>query len=166
MYFIKKGEFELCKKLPRNELPKGYDVNEDWLPQGPKNLLAMRIPEMSDFPYMHRINILGVGNAAGEEDVISRQNFSCSLICYSQKGTVYRMKKEHFILLKHTEHAWIEVISKITYKEYRAEGLDLRDEKKIVRKSSARKLIEEEEKADEDIWEVMTSPKLQRFNRP
>ena len=76
------------------------------------------------------------------------------------------MKKEHFTLLKHTEHAWVEVISKITYKEYRADGLDLRDEKKIVRKSSAKKLEEEEKRADEDIWEVMTSPKLQKFNRP
>lgn len=106
-----KGQFELSRKLPRQEFPKGYERKEDeeWPPK-PRNVLAMRLPEMTDFPIKHRINILEVGGVAGDQDILYRKNYSCSLLCYSQKGTVFKMKKEHFFELKQNEKAWLEVM--------------------------------------------------------
>ena len=76
------------------------------------------------------------------------------------------MKKEHFFELKQNENAWLEVMKKITYREFRADGLDLRGAMKLRKKSSWEKLEEDRNRADPDIWDVMTSPKLQTINRP
>ena len=55
----------------------------------------------------------------GEEDVFSRSRFSCTLKCYSMKGTVYELTKEQFQMLKSSEHSWLAIMEKIIQKESR-----------------------------------------------
>ena len=88
------------------------------------------MPEISDFPYNYRISILEVGSIAGDEDILARETYSCSLKCYSQAASVYRIPKEHFLELKKTNSAWLEVVSKIAWKAYRAEAFDIKKTKK------------------------------------
>ena len=68
-----------------------------------RNILAKRLPEIKDLPYNQKLSIFGRGSLLGEEDVFSRTHFSCTLKCYSQKGTLYELSKEYFQLLKSSE---------------------------------------------------------------
>ena len=88
------------------------------------------MPEISDFPYNYRISLLEVGSIAGDEDIWARKIYSCSLKCYSQTGSVYRIAREQFLELKKTDSAWFEVVSKIAWKAYRAEAFDIVKTKK------------------------------------
>ena len=74
---------------------------------------------MKDFPYRHRLQIFEKDSLIGEEDIFSRDVYSCTLKCYSQKGTVFKMGKEYFKMLRNSDQSWLQVMSKITYKEYR-----------------------------------------------
>ena len=102
IYLVLKGEFELCRKLPRSDahIKKGYEKPHEQRPKTLTNILAQRMPEIKDFPYMYRLNILEVGGLAGEEDIFTRKSYSCTLKCYSHKGKVYKMAKEYFKMLK------------------------------------------------------------------
>jgi hypothetical protein len=77
------------------------------------NILAKRLPELQDFPQQHKLSIYGVGCLLGEEDVIARRPFSCNLRCYSTKGVLYEIKKEHFILLMHSQESKAAIISSV-----------------------------------------------------
>ena len=66
----------------------------------PANVLAARMPEIKDFPHTYRLNILEIGSLAGEEDCFKRKVYTSSLVCYTEKGTVYRMDKENFKTLR------------------------------------------------------------------
>ena len=65
--------------------------------------MAKRLPEIKDLPYSLKLSILGRGSLVGEEDVFSRTKYSCSLKCYSQKGKVFELPREHFFVLKSSE---------------------------------------------------------------
>jgi len=52
------------------------------------------LPEIKDLPYSMKLAIYGKGSLMGEEDVFSRSKFSCTLKCYSQRGTVFELPKE------------------------------------------------------------------------
>ena len=69
--------------------------------------------EINDFPYHFRINILEMGSIIGDEDILARSTYSCSLKCYSQTGSIYKITKENFLELKKTDSAWIEVVSRV-----------------------------------------------------
>ena len=95
VYIVYKGEFELAKKLPKQE--RQYDsANLNSLGGSShnaktmrRNILAKRLPEIKDLPYNLKLTIFGRGSLMGEEDVFSRSKFSCSLKCYSSKGAVF-----------------------------------------------------------------------------
>ena len=101
VYIVFKGEFELVKKLPKpdrlsenkNALNPKAGANKPKQMQR-RNILAKRLPEIKDLPYSMRLSIFGKGSLVGEEDVFSRSRFSCTLKCYSSKGTVYELPKE------------------------------------------------------------------------
>jgi CRP-like cAMP-binding protein len=59
-----------------------------------RNILARRLPEIKDLPYSLKLSIMGRGSLMGEEDVFARSEFSCTLKCYSSKGTVYEFPKD------------------------------------------------------------------------
>ena len=61
-----------------------------------KNILAKRLPEIKDLPYSMKLSIFGSGSLMGEEDVFSREKFSCTLKCYSHKGVVFELPDEYF----------------------------------------------------------------------
>lgn len=68
-------------------------------------------------PYSLKLTIFGKGSLMGEEDVFSRSKFSCTLKCYSSKGTVFELPKEQFQLLKASEQSWLTIMEKIIQKE-------------------------------------------------
>ena len=112
VYLVLKGEFELSRKLERSNLNqrRPYIKKEEDPIDTQKNVLAARMPEIKDFPYTYRLNILEIGSLAGEEDCFKRKAYTSSLICYTEKGTVYRMEKENFKRLRQTEQSWINVM--------------------------------------------------------
>ena len=110
IYIVCKGEFELAKRLPRQDRAfDGQSLNNLGSTTGTegsksqhndlimrKNILARRLPEIKDLPYHLKLSIFGRGSLMGEEDVFARSRYSCTLKCYSQKGTVYQLPKEQF----------------------------------------------------------------------
>ena len=70
VYFVLKGEFELSRKLPRkfSNNRKALNQTDPRVARSPLNTLALRMPEMEDFPTTYRLNILEIGSIAGEED--------------------------------------------------------------------------------------------------
>lgn len=53
-------------------------------------------------PQSHKLAFYGVGCLLGEEDTLSKATYSCNLRCYSTKGTLYEIRKEHFKMLMHS----------------------------------------------------------------
>ena len=71
--------------------------------KGEENALEKRLHEMKDFPSYHRINIFEKGSLVGEEDVLQRKTYECTLKCHSGKGKVLRMQRDQFMQLKKEE---------------------------------------------------------------
>ena len=82
----------------------------------PLNILAKRLPELQDFPQQHKLSIYGVGCLLGEEDVLAKRPFTCNLRCYSTKGVVYEIKKEHFRMLMYSKESKAAIISSVKNK--------------------------------------------------
>ena len=51
-----------------------------------------------------------------------RENYSCTLKCYSAHGKVFKLKKEIFKQLRREEEQWDNTMVKIAYKECRRNG--------------------------------------------
>ena len=132
IYIILKGSFELSRKIKceNRKLIDEHDQDTDIklikAQKKPKNILSIRMPEIKDFPYTHRLSILEPGSLAGEEDVLTRDNYQCSLKCFSSKGTLWKMRKEYFKMLKMFQKQWNEVLLKVAYKECRVDALDIK----------------------------------------
>ncbi len=77
------------------------------------NILAKRLPEIKDLPLQYKVVLSGSGTLLGEEDVILKSKFRCTVSCYSAKGTLYEMPAENFMNLKNQEHAWSEIFEKV-----------------------------------------------------
>ena len=71
------------------------------------------------------MSILEIGSLVGEDDCLSREKHTSSLVCYSEKGTLYRMDKATFLSLKSSENAWLNCLEKVSRNEFRSEGLDV-----------------------------------------
>ena len=108
-----------------------------------RNILAKRLPEIKDLPYHQKLSIFGRGSLLGEEDVFSRTHFSCTLKCYSQKGTLYELSKEYFQLLKSSEQSWQAIMDKIIQKESRQQATHIKGVPRNFEKEMEK---EEEEK--------------------
>jgi hypothetical protein len=52
----------------------------------------------------------------GEEDVIARRPYTCNLRCYTTKGVVYEIKKEHFMMLMHSKESKEAIIGSVKNK--------------------------------------------------
>ena len=73
VFIVKKGEFELLKKLPKYKNdPDETGLNKD-------HVLATKLTEHKDFPYWQRLNILEPGSLVGEDDLLVRGTYSCTL---------------------------------------------------------------------------------------
>eukprot|EP00347_Sterkiella_histriomuscorum_P023519 403334331 len=109
VFIVKKGEFELQRKLGRtlNEVATevvelmGKKVNKP-------NFLAKKLPEIKDVPNQMRITLFGSGSLLGEEDTL--------------KGTLFILKKNEFMLLRSQDESWLTIIEKIIEKEKRRRG--------------------------------------------
>ena len=99
LYIVSRGNFQLQRKLPR-VLKQGAQQVVDSLggrkiaPEGymnrrePRNVLAEKIPEIKDVPKELPLMVFGEGSFLGEEDVIFRDYYSCTLKCISQNGVL------------------------------------------------------------------------------
>ena len=97
---------------------------ENKVEKGLENALEKRLHEMKDFPSYHRINIFEKGSLVGEEDVLQRKTYECTLKCHSGKGKVLRMHRDQFMQLK-KEEVWKSVMTKIAFRDCRKEALDI-----------------------------------------
>jgi len=102
VYIVYKGEFEQKKSLPltqKGEVEKISSIYEAsrHLSFTQKNVLASRLPEITDIPRNMTVCLYGPGSLVGEEDIMQRSNYSCSLTCYSSKGTIFELSKEAFL---------------------------------------------------------------------
>ena len=110
VFIVVKGEFELTKKMTQ---------------EGGQHTLKERLYEIKDFPTEHRVNIFDVGSLIAEEDVFQERPYQCTLKCNSQKGTVLRLKKEHFMTVQKESTNWRKVMTKIAYRDCRKDALDI-----------------------------------------
>ena len=74
VFMVQKGEFELSRLLPNtSNFRKGFLRADEQFGRRPLNALAIRMPEVKDFPKRQRLNILEIGSLAGEEDCLERE---------------------------------------------------------------------------------------------
>ena len=71
-----------------------------------KNILAKRLPEIKDLPYQHKLSYLMRGSLIGDDDVVTRDNYSATCKCYSSSGTLYELSKEEFMKLQASDQSW------------------------------------------------------------
>ena len=123
---------------------------------------------MKDFPYKHRLHILEKDSLIGEEDIVSRDGYSSTLKCYSQKGTVYKMGKEYFKMLRNSENSWLDVMKQITYKEYRSEALDIEKKEPVedLNKLNKPNINKLERKSDPTVFSLVTQTKFNKLAEP
>ena len=69
-----------------------------------------KLPEIKDFPHDFKLTVFGRGSILGEEDVFSRDNYTCTLKCVSWKGTLYELTKDRFKVLQKSELSWLTVL--------------------------------------------------------
>ncbi len=74
------------------------------------NILARKMPEIKDIPTKMKLTIFGVGSLIGEEDVLNRNTYGCTLKCHSLKGTLYQIKKQDFMMIRHQDDSWLSII--------------------------------------------------------
>jgi CRP-like cAMP-binding protein len=61
--------------------------------------------------------LVGKGSMLGEEDCISNNTYSCSVKCYSLKGSAFAVKKDDFLTLRRSDDSWLNVLEKAFWKE-------------------------------------------------
>ena len=58
------------------------------------------------------------GSMLGEEDVISEEQIcTCTAKCHSMTCSLFSIKKEEFLTLKHSDEAWLSILEKALWKE-------------------------------------------------
>ena len=124
MFIIAKGEFEQQKRLPHpiSTFKIQQEVLNVRLPTSEEermNILARRLPEIKDVPFQMKVVIACTGSILGEEDCVSRQKYTSSVRCISQKGTMYELPAEAFLNIQNQERSWLMVIEKVVQKEHR-----------------------------------------------
>ena len=66
-----------------------------------QNILAKKLPEIQDIPKIMKLSIYGSGSLIGEEDTLNRDFYNCTLKCETLKGTLYVIKKQDFMMIRH-----------------------------------------------------------------
>lgn len=86
------------------------------------NILARKLPEIRDIPHTMKLTLFGRGSLLGEEDVLSRPSYTCTLRCHSFSGTLYSVKRQDFMVLRTQDDSWLAIIEKVIEKEKRRRG--------------------------------------------
>lgn len=81
------------------------------------NVLAYKLSEIRDIPRTQKLAIFGAGSLVGEEDILKREKYSCTLTCVSTLGTLYRVSAELFELLRMNDPSMVQIASQATKKE-------------------------------------------------
>ena len=64
----------------------------------------------------------------GEEDIINRNEYTCSLRCYSTKGALYRIPREKLKSLQSHNTVWLQILEGIVLKEQNLVGGHIRSQ--------------------------------------
>lgn len=80
-------------------------------------MLHHRLQEVQDIPSRFSIAIKTQGSLAGEEDMIGKDYYTCTLKCYSTKGALFRLSRENLQTLKSYPQIWLQIIEGIVLKE-------------------------------------------------
>jgi len=60
-----------------------------------QNILAVKLNEIKDLPYEHKLKIYGEGSLLGEESLLGdKQKYTTSLTCVSSKGALMKIHKK------------------------------------------------------------------------
>jgi hypothetical protein len=71
------------------------------------------------------VTIFNKGSLIGEDDMIKNyKTYTKTLQCISQKGTLFELKKEHFMNLKGNNVSWENVMCNVKEKEERVRHRD------------------------------------------
>jgi len=64
------------------------------------NILAKKLPEIKDVPNNLKLTLFGRGTLLGEEDLLTRETYTCKVTCSSLNGTLYYVNKRDFLALR------------------------------------------------------------------
>ena len=84
VYVVQSGEFELYKSLPiqkRSLSRLSRQLSDQDI--SVQNVLADKLNEVKDFPFTLKVNIFQKGCLVGEDDIIGKKEYTCSLKCIS-----------------------------------------------------------------------------------
>ena len=71
-----------------------------------RNILEKKLSEIVDVPSTQKMAIFGRGSLLGEEDFVNDKLHSCTLICYSTKGSLLQITSEYFESFRNNKHLW------------------------------------------------------------
>ena len=66
--------------------------------------------------------------------MIGRNEYTCTLKCISQEGTLLQIAKDEFLKLRANEENWLETMEKIVFRDVRKEALHLERKEKLIDK--------------------------------
>ena len=112
-----------------------------------KNILAKRLPEIKDLPYQYRLSYLLRGSLIGDDDAVTRDNYSVTCKCNSSTGTLYELSKEEFMKLQNSDQSWQKIIEKVVHKEKIQQATHLKGEPRNFEAEVKRKQKKDNEKA-------------------
>ena len=81
VYVVQSGEFELYKSLPMKKRSLTLQRSDQDI--SVQNVLADKLNEVKDFPLTLKVNIFQKGSLVGEDDIIGRKEYTCTLKCIS-----------------------------------------------------------------------------------
>ncbi len=123
IYIVKKGELKIVKAMPRDLSYQTSEVVELFGYKPVKqNIFNQKLTEIRDVPMNLNFMYVGRGSLVGEEDVISKEKYSCTVSCNSLKATIYAISKENFMTLRRADDCWMNILEKALWKEHRKRG--------------------------------------------
>ena len=79
-------------------------------------------------PYKYRLSYMLRGSLMGDDDVVTRENYSATCKCHSSSGTLYELSKEEFMKLQNSDQSWLKIMEKIIHKGKIRQGAHLEGE--------------------------------------
>ena len=120
---MQSGEFELYKSLPMKK--RSLSIQRSDQDISVQNVLAEKLNEVKDFPLTLKVNIFQKGSLVGEDDIIGKKEYTCTLKCISQEGSLLQIAKDEFLKLRANDENWQEVMKRIAARDAKKEALHL-----------------------------------------
>ena len=127
-----------------------------------RNILAKRLPEIKDLPYKYKLSYMLRGSLMGDDDVVTRENYSATCKCHSSSGTLYELSKEEFMKLQNSDQSWLKIMEKIIHKGKIRQGAHLEGEPRNFEKE----IKDMEERQESILISGSGSPRKSKKGQP